>query len=77
MVTEQDGRQSVIVSTYRVAGREFANATRAQLWYSWQTLRSLGSPRSEVAAWRMDCGNDCELARSKIEDFLGLTDGHS
>jgi len=65
-IIEQNGQQSVLVLTYRVADRGFANATHAQLWYSWLTLRSFLSPRSEVETWYAPCKPDCDSARSML-----------
>jgi len=70
MVIEQNGRRSMLLLTYRVADRDFASANRAQLWYSWLTLRSLLSPLSEVIAWRADCNPDCDRARELLLQFL-------
>lgn len=75
MVIEQNGRRSLLLLTYRVADRDFSSANRAQLWYSWLTLRSLLSPLSEVIAWRTDCNPDCDRARQLLLQFLP-TDGN-
>jgi len=70
MIIEQRGQRSLLVFTYRVANRGFANAMHAQLWYSWLTLRSMFSPRSEVMTWYAPCKPDCDRARSLLVQFL-------
>jgi exosortase A len=77
MVIDQNGRKSLLVLTYRVAGRAFASALRAQAWYSWQTLRSMFSPPSVVESWRTPCEPNCDQARALLEKFIALDGRHS
>jgi exosortase len=70
LVTEQNGRRSMLLLTYRVADRAFASATRAQLWYSWVTLRTLHSPLSKVVAWRAACDQDCDRTRELLRQVF-------
>ncbi|MES1263877.1 MAG: exosortase, partial [Peristeroidobacter soli] len=76
MLLQWDGRRSMLVFTYRVGDREFSNATRAQLWYAWQSLRSLSSPRSEMRSWYARCNPDCDHARSRLVQFLAEEGSH-
>lgn len=66
---DEAGRHSLLLVTYRVAEREFAAATRAQLWYSWLSLRSLRSVSSSIRVLRSRCIPDCETARAALEHF--------
>ena len=61
---------SLLWLTYRVADREFTSATRAQLWYSLQSLRSLRSPSSVAIAAHAACAPDCEAARATLTRFI-------
>jgi len=71
MLIEREGRRSVLWITYRADGRGFSSATRAQLWYSWLTLRSARSPESEVLAIRAVCdAADCSVANTLLEQFV-------
>jgi EpsI family protein len=66
----RDGREELIWLTYRVAEREFTHATRAQLWYSLRSLRTLRSPVSVAMAARAPCEPGCEAAREILSRFM-------
>jgi hypothetical protein len=63
--------ESLVWIEYRVAGRRFAGATEAQLWYGWTTLRNLRSPPSRVQLMFAPCVPDCDTARAGLGEFLG------
>lgn len=67
---EHAGRQSLLWVIYRVGDREFTSATRAQLWYGLQALRSLGSPVSAVVALHADCAADCSPAQAALGKWV-------
>lgn len=62
--------ESLLVYTYQVDGRQFASATRAQLWYAWRTFATLRSPDSRLRAWRVSCLADCDRARALLEKAI-------
>jgi EpsI family protein len=71
MLIEMHGRRSVLWITYRAGSRSFTSATRAQLWYSWLTLRSMRSAASEAIALRAVCDSvDCRDAGALLERFV-------
>ncbi len=59
-------KQSLLWFEFRVDGRRFTSATRAQIWYSWRTLSTGRSTLSEVVAVRADCIPDCVSARRRF-----------
>lgn len=73
---ERDGRQSLMWFRYRAGDREFVSATRAQLWYSWETVTSARSDDSlAFAAWS-PCEPDCPSAHATLKNFLSdIKDG--
>jgi hypothetical protein len=73
---ELEGRRSLLVFTYRVGDREFTSATKAQLWYAWQTLRTLSSPHSRMFSWYARCNPDCDAARAQLVQFLAEEGNH-
>jgi exosortase A len=70
MLVELGGRQSMLWISYRVDGTNFQDATRAQLWYSWLTLRHLRSVPSGILALRAECVPDCAAARATLGRFV-------
>jgi exosortase len=67
---EQNGQQSLIWFKYRADGRDFTSAARAQLWYSWETVRRARSVPSEAFAAWAPCEPDCNAARSALISFI-------
>ena len=77
VITEQrmvtaDG-ESLLWVEFRVGSRSFANASVAQLWYGWQTLRHLRSMPSSVRLFHTACAPDCDAARAALNSFLDAT----
>jgi hypothetical protein len=67
---EREGRQSLMWFKYRAGERDFTSASRAQLWYSWQTIRSARSVPSEAFAAWAPCEPDCDAARETLASFI-------
>jgi EpsI family protein len=65
----REGHDELMWLAYRVGDREFTSATRAQLWYSLQTLRTLRSPVSVAMAARASCEPDCAVAQEILTRF--------
>jgi exosortase len=65
----REGHEELMWLAYRVGDHEFTSATRAQLWYSLRTLRTLRSPVSVAMAARAPCEPDCAVAREILTRF--------
>jgi len=70
MRLEEHGASSMLWLNFQSGEREFSDSLRAQIWYSFLTLRSLASPASRVVALWAPCGSDCESADMALRSFL-------
>lgn len=67
LVSDVQGRQSIVQFAYEVGERSFVSGLRSQLWYG---LASLGTaPVSRVVAVRASCEGDCGGARELLSRF--------
>jgi hypothetical protein len=57
----------LIWSRYETAGKMFASAFPAQLWYGVNALVS--NPSASLVAFRTACRPDCAAARRTLEEF--------
>jgi exosortase A len=71
----RDGDEALLFVQYRVGGRGFTSAVRAQLWYSLRALVTLRSASSEVRIARSECVPDCAAARATLESFVNQRPG--
>jgi exosortase len=68
-VTGAQGRALVWVH-YQVAGRQFASATRAQLWHAAASLCRLRAPGARVHLLHSACTPGCDTARDRMRQYL-------
>ena len=68
MVVDRDGKESIILSQYRIGDHSFANPLASQLWYGLMALRD-PQPSSLVAV-RTLCQPGCDAARGRLQAFV-------
>ena len=69
-VTAPHGVSETVWYSYSVGDRWFRSATRAQLWYAFQSLLRLQPPISRVVIAKIPCGSDCGTANRSITTLL-------
>jgi EpsI family protein len=67
---EHDGMRASLWRIYQVGDRWFTSATRAQFWYSAQTLVRLRSLPSRVWLLRSECATECAAADARLVRFV-------
>jgi len=67
-VVDRDGKQSIILSQYRIGDRSFVSPLASQLWYGLTALRA--PLPSSLVAMRTPCHSRCDAARERLEAFV-------